>query len=37
VLASGGDGGGIDLDQVVKDNVQDQIDSLRQVVEDNTE
>ncbi len=37
VLASGGGGGGIDLDQVVKDNVQDQIDSLRQVVEDNTE
>jgi serine/threonine-protein kinase len=37
VLASGGDGGAVDLDQVVKDNVQDQIDSLRQVVEDNTE
>jgi eukaryotic-like serine/threonine-protein kinase len=37
VLASGGDGGTIDLDQVVKENVNDQIDALRQVVEDNTE
>jgi serine/threonine protein kinase len=36
VLASGGSGGGVDLDQIVKDNVQDQIDSLQQVVQDNT-
>jgi hypothetical protein len=36
VLASDGDGGNIDLDQVVKENVNDQIDALRQVVEDNT-
>jgi eukaryotic-like serine/threonine-protein kinase len=36
VVANGGGGGGIDLDQVVKDNVQDQIDSLQQVVQDNT-
>jgi hypothetical protein len=37
VLASGGGGNKIDLDQVVKENVNDQIDALRQVVEDNTE
>ena len=36
VLASGGSGGGVDLDQVVKQNVNDQVDALRQVVEDNT-
>jgi eukaryotic-like serine/threonine-protein kinase len=36
VLASSGGGGKIDLDQVVKQNVNDQIDALRQVVEDNT-
>jgi serine/threonine protein kinase len=36
VLASDSGGGAIDLDQVVKENVQDQIDSLQQVVEDNT-
>jgi serine/threonine-protein kinase len=36
VLASSGGGGKIDLDQVVKENVNDQIDALRQVVEDNT-
>jgi serine/threonine protein kinase len=36
VLASGGGGDKIDLDQVVKQNVSDQIDALRQVVEDNT-
>jgi hypothetical protein len=36
VLASSGGGGEINLDQVVKDNVNDQIDALRQVVEDNT-
>jgi eukaryotic-like serine/threonine-protein kinase len=35
-LASSGNGGKIDLDQVVKQNVNDQIDALRQVVEDNT-
>jgi eukaryotic-like serine/threonine-protein kinase len=35
-LASSSGGGKIDLDQVVKQNVNDQIDSLRQVVEDNT-
>jgi len=35
-LASSGGGGKIDLDQVVKENVNDQIDALRQVVEDNT-
>jgi serine/threonine-protein kinase len=37
VLASNGDGGQINLDEVVKQNVNDQIDALRQVVEDNTE
>jgi serine/threonine-protein kinase len=37
VLASDSEGGKIDLDQVVKENVTDQIDALRQVVEDNTE
>jgi eukaryotic-like serine/threonine-protein kinase len=38
VALSTGDGGDkIDLDQVVKENVNDQIDALRQVVEDNTE
>jgi hypothetical protein len=36
-LASGGGSDKIDLDQVVKENVNDQIDALRQVVEDNTE
>jgi serine/threonine protein kinase len=36
VLASGGGGGKIDLDQVVKQNVNDQIDALKQVVDDNT-
>jgi serine/threonine protein kinase len=36
VLASGGDGGDINLDDVVKQNVNEQIDALRQVVEDNT-
>jgi hypothetical protein len=38
IVALGSSGGGdkIDLDQVVKQNVGDQIDSLRQVVEDNT-
>jgi eukaryotic-like serine/threonine-protein kinase len=36
VLASGGDGGNINLDDVVKQNVNEQIDALRQVVEDNT-
>jgi hypothetical protein len=36
VLASGGGGDKVDLDQVVKENVSDQIDALRQVVEDNT-
>jgi hypothetical protein len=36
VLASDSGGGAIDLDQVVKENVQDQIDALQQVVEDNT-
>jgi len=36
-LASGGGGDKIDLDQVVKQNVNDQIDALRQVVEDNSE
>ncbi|HKG37201.1 MAG TPA: protein kinase [Solirubrobacterales bacterium] len=35
-LASSGGGNKIDLDQVVKQNVNDQIDALRQVVEDNT-
>jgi hypothetical protein len=35
-LASSGGGGKIDLDQVVKQNVNDQIDALRQVVDDNT-
>jgi serine/threonine-protein kinase len=36
VLATGNGGDKIDLDQVVKQNVNDQIDALRQVVEDNT-
>jgi eukaryotic-like serine/threonine-protein kinase len=36
VLASSGGDGEINLDQVVKENVNDQIDALRQVVEDNT-
>jgi serine/threonine-protein kinase len=36
VLASSGGNDTVDLDQVVKDNVNDQIDALRQVVEDNT-
>ena len=38
IVALGSSGGGnkIDLDQVVKQNVNDQIDALRQVVEDNT-
>jgi serine/threonine protein kinase len=36
VLASSGGGDEINLDQVVKENVNDQIDALRQVVEDNT-
>ena len=38
IVALGSSGGGnkIDLNQVVKQNVSDQIDSLRQVVEDNT-
>jgi eukaryotic-like serine/threonine-protein kinase len=35
-LSSSGGGGKVDLDQVVKQNVNDQIDALRQVVEDNT-
>ena len=36
VLASSGSGGKIDLDKVVKQNVTDQIDALKQVVDDNT-
>jgi hypothetical protein len=36
-LATSDGGDRIDLDQVVKENVNDQIDALRQVVEDNTE
>jgi serine/threonine protein kinase len=36
VLASGNGGGKINLDQVVKQNVNDQIDALKQVVDDNT-
>jgi len=35
-LAASGGGNKIDLDQVVKHNVNDQIDALKQVVEDNT-
>jgi hypothetical protein len=35
-LASSGGGGETDLDQVVKQNVNEQIDALKQVVEDNT-
>jgi tRNA A37 threonylcarbamoyladenosine dehydratase len=35
-LGSSGGGNKIDLDQVVKQNVNDQIDALSQVVEDNT-
>jgi serine/threonine-protein kinase len=36
VLATSSGGGKINLDQVVKQNVNDQIDALREVVEDNT-
>jgi serine/threonine protein kinase len=36
VLASGNGGSKINLDQVVKHNVNDQIDALKQVVDDNT-
>jgi eukaryotic-like serine/threonine-protein kinase len=36
VLASEGGGDGVNLDQVVRENVNDQVDALRQVVEDNT-
>ncbi len=36
VLASSSNGGKINLDQVVKQNVNDQIDALKQVVDDNT-
>jgi eukaryotic-like serine/threonine-protein kinase len=36
VLASSSGGGKIDLDKVVKENVNDQIDALKQVVDDNT-
>jgi serine/threonine protein kinase len=36
VLATSSGGGKIDLDQVVKHNVNDQIDALKQVVDDNT-
>ena len=36
VLASSGGGDKIDLDKVVKQNVTDQIDALKQVVDDNT-
>jgi eukaryotic-like serine/threonine-protein kinase len=36
VLASSGGGNKINLDQVVKHNVNDQIDALKQVVDDNT-
>ena len=36
VLASSNSGGKINLDQVVKHNVNDQIDALKQVVDDNT-
>jgi len=36
VLASSGGGNKINLDQVVKQNVNDQIDALKQVVDDNT-
>jgi serine/threonine-protein kinase len=36
VLASGGGSDKIDLDQVVKENVTDQVDALRQVIDDNT-
>jgi hypothetical protein len=36
VLVTNSGGDKIDLDQVVKENVNDQIDALRQAVEDNT-
>jgi eukaryotic-like serine/threonine-protein kinase len=36
VLASGGGGGKINLDDVVKQNVNEQVDALKQVVDDNT-
>jgi eukaryotic-like serine/threonine-protein kinase len=35
VVATGDDGGGINVEQAVKDNVQDQIDELQNLIEDN--
>jgi eukaryotic-like serine/threonine-protein kinase len=37
VVASGDSGGGINVEDAVKDNVQDQIDELRNLIEDNTQ
>ena len=37
VVATGDEGDGINVEQAVKDNVQDQIDELRNLVEDNTQ
>ncbi len=37
VLTSGGSGDRVDLNDVVKDNIPEQIDELKQVVEDNRE
>ena len=36
VVATGDQGGGINIEEVVKDNVQDQIDELRNLIEDNS-
>jgi serine/threonine protein kinase len=36
VVATGDEGGGINVEDAVKDNVQDQIDELRNLIEDNT-
>jgi hypothetical protein len=37
VVATGDSGGGINVEDAVKDNVQDQIDELRNLIEDNTQ
>jgi hypothetical protein len=37
VVVTGDSGGGINVEDAVKDNVQDQIDELRNLIEDNTQ
>jgi serine/threonine-protein kinase len=36
VVATGDEGGGVNVEQAVKDNVQDQIDELQRLIEDNS-